>query len=112
MGKNLRIFISEGNNRGSSDAGLFCPLHRCMGKPLGWREGVLPCLVLCFGSCRQDLCPVKDVQLSQDPGNWQEFWGAGLLGNSFLPMWGGHEASHSPHPEVSSLVKAAHLKNR
>lgn len=83
-----------------------------MGKPLGWREGVLPCLVLCFGSCRQDPCPVKDVQLSQDPGNWQEFWGAGLLGNSFLPMWGGHEASHSPHPEVSSLVKAAHLKNR
>ena len=49
---------------------------------------------------------VKDAQFSQEPGNWRAFWGAGLLGNSFLLSWGRYEASCSPCSDVSSLVKA------
>lgn len=64
--------------------------------PPGKKRGAPLGSTLHSGSCGLQLSG------SWEPGSRQEFWGAGLLGNSFLVSWEGRELWHSPRPHVSS----------
>ena len=88
MGENLRIFISEGNNLESSDTGRFCSF--CVpawASPWGGKRGWPS--VKCFALRAVGIAVLtKDGQFSQEPGNWQEFWGGQVARQQLSPILG------------------------